>query len=320
MVSAEQGGRALYELCKRDGATVERIRTVTPFMKPLRVTQRCLVLRYGGDQVLWPEAAYDVLDCVTSAANGITFGRRASRFMRACLGLDGEMGGIEQRMRELQNTPFEFPTSTNALRKARLAGMIRLSRTLHRMTDYDCASRGTDDYEEDLRIVRLMSKFSRMFAYAVNSDAGVDHINVQLEQLRFEIPNLMDLVLSSPELEPSVDRWNKFMSFIGQAIFKDVTEILNSRGYGLRSADVVTWSLRIIRTSGKRAVEEYRGDISMAALAASLVYLETLFLGDLGRDWVSWRYFDPYTPYVDREALANLVEDFIGKKDDLVLV
>lgn len=136
---AESPAVQLVGLCTGYGAVPPRIRKVAPFLCDLPSTQRALQVLYPNGEGAWQHAARELLICVTKPGGAAGFNERSSRFVRACLGLNGALQSYTQRMSDLTNDPdFNFWKSRNTLDKQRDVAMDILASRILLLKTYPC--------------------------------------------------------------------------------------------------------------------------------------------------------------------------------------
>lgn len=150
----------LLDLCTGHGATMEKIKTQAPFMEELLATQHALRVLATTGVIDWSEAARALLICVVKPNGAANFDEDASRFVTACLGLDGSVFSLTQRLHYLVgNSDGKYPRTPVALRKRRRDAMESLAATLRTLKDYPCAwpraiERAIDEAAAHVEIVK----------------------------------------------------------------------------------------------------------------------------------------------------------------------
>lgn len=218
----------LFDLCAREGATPRNIQERAPFLESLVATQHALsVLPVEG----WSEAARALLICVSRPGGAGGFDDSDSRFVVACLALDGSTYSLGQRLQNLvHGGEGNYPTARNTWTKMREVAMTKLALSLQTLREYPCGA------EDSLQgIARLIAANAALIRKHMAPRLSKDEV-LQLHRMIFEELPKADAYLSSLGAAPhgGVMKLELLVHAISRGAYTRLFEDL-----GPRAADVL---------------------------------------------------------------------------------
>lgn len=132
----------------------------------------------------WATAARSLLLCVTRPGGAGQLDDYSSRFVRACLGLDGSIGAMSTRINNLVHAgDYGYPTSMGTLIKMRRAAMDNLAAELLVLETYPCAWPGLIDSAVDQAADHVNIVMTRNLA-SLDEAERLDFYKRLMEKLR----------------------------------------------------------------------------------------------------------------------------------------
>lgn len=272
----------LRELCKREGATPDRIAVVAPVLQGLSVTSDALrVLGHeNDDDGFRPLAAHLVLDCV-SRQDG-SFSDQFFAVIRTCLGLDGEYGSLTQREAQLvEKWANKLPSSRTTFAKHRGSCLTRLAWHLMALQAYPCsvdgspkrAAVGTRSQRDDLAI--LLQTAGLLLEWG---GAEEEFQRTLLREVEQRIPGAFDLIEEMSGPTHLAKAWNIILTAITARSYRDFVDATEGSGISLLLGPLVdAESLRrILSVPAKSSNDLQTFDVpaSVYGLAAILMEIE----------------------------------------------